>query len=214
MTIIDTHPDLSNHTDALLITRGVYPVGSNGLPENNTEKCPPISSPSFHVSILIPCYKEPLEVVGSTVLAALATLLPASTTRSIYLLDDGDSAEKRDLVNSMSTSSTSNVTYISGRVRPDNQINGKSENLNNALRLIFADYANPDSIPSNELVVVFDSDMRARKNFLLKAGLTCHVTPVMSRPDPWNSTDPRGDGRRLAAALPHPPVLQQHRPPL
>jgi hypothetical protein len=43
----------------------------------------------FHVRILIPCYKEDLAVVASTVQAALSADLPALTRRTVYLLDDG-----------------------------------------------------------------------------------------------------------------------------
>jgi hypothetical protein len=86
------------------------------------------------------------------------------------------------------------VKYITGRERKSGQINGKSENLNNALRNhIFSKFqsspsAVPDTlgrhepgtcpaaagttnwecIPVNDLIVVFDADMRARPDFFLK----------------------------------------------
>jgi hypothetical protein len=43
----------------------------------------------FHVRVLVPCYKEDLAVIASTVQAALSADLPAMTRRTVYLLDDG-----------------------------------------------------------------------------------------------------------------------------
>ena len=53
--------------------------------------------------VLVPCYKEPLDVVAGTVLAALAAKLPARTCRTVYLLDDGNSPDKRAFVQSLGT---------------------------------------------------------------------------------------------------------------
>jgi cellulose synthase/poly-beta-1,6-N-acetylglucosamine synthase-like glycosyltransferase len=53
---------------------------------------------SFCVHMLVPCYKEPLDVVTATVNAALAATLPASTRRTVYLLDDGNSDDKRAFI--------------------------------------------------------------------------------------------------------------------
>eukprot|EP00879_Flechtneria_rotunda_P004438 GHRR01004689.1.p1 GENE.GHRR01004689.1~~GHRR01004689.1.p1 ORF type:complete len:1077 (+),score=332.23 GHRR01004689.1:2028-5258(+) len=60
--------------------------------------------------------------------------------------------------------------YVSGRIRTPGEINGKSANVNNCLRnIIFPEYeGHPELIPLTELVVVFDADMAARRNFLLK----------------------------------------------
>lgn len=64
------------------------------------------------------------------------------------------------------------LRYVSGRTRTPGEINGKSANVNNCLRnVIFPEYeGRPQDIPLRELVVVFDADMAARKNFLLKVG--------------------------------------------
>ncbi len=37
----------------------------------------------FHVRVMIPCYKEPLEVVAATVQAARGASLPAYTRRTV-----------------------------------------------------------------------------------------------------------------------------------
>ncbi len=49
----------------------------------------------YHVRVLIPCYKESLEIVQRTVLAALEAELPGSCARTVYLCDDGKDPEKR-----------------------------------------------------------------------------------------------------------------------
>ncbi len=59
-----------------------------------------IVRPRFSVHVLVPCYKEPLEVVAATVRAAMQAALPAGTKRTVYLLDDGGSAEKRAFIES------------------------------------------------------------------------------------------------------------------
>lgn len=69
------------------------------------------------------------------------------------------------------------MQYITGRERKPGQMNGKSENLNHALRTCV--FPSPSAattgegidwrlIPNNELVVVFDADMRAKPDFFLK----------------------------------------------
>lgn len=61
-------------------------------------------------------------------------------------------------------------SYISGRTRAPGEINGKSGNLNNALRnIIYQEYEQAwDGIPHQELVVVFDADMACKRNFFMK----------------------------------------------
>lgn len=62
------------------------------------------------------------------------------------------------------------------RQRAKGEINGKSSNLNNVLaKVIFASYASPSDIPGEEVLVVFDADMAARRNFFCKV----RVSPVL-----------------------------------
>lgn len=49
----------------------------------------------YHVRVLVPCYSEPLEIVGATVTAALKAFLPAGVQRTLYLCDDGKDSTKR-----------------------------------------------------------------------------------------------------------------------
>jgi hypothetical protein len=58
----------------------------------------------------------------------------------------------------------------SGRTRAPGEINGKSANLNNCLQnVIYKEYLGKvDTIPTSEVVVVFDADMNAKPEFFLK----------------------------------------------
>jgi hypothetical protein len=60
--------------------------------------------------------------------------------------------------------------YVTGRTRAPGEINGKSGNLNNCLRnVIYADHeGEPEGIPAQELIVVFDADMAAKRHFFMK----------------------------------------------
>ena len=49
----------------------------------------------YHIRVMIPCYKEELDIVQRTVLAALDADLPAGCERTVYLCDDGKDPEKR-----------------------------------------------------------------------------------------------------------------------
>jgi hypothetical protein len=41
----------------------------------------------FHVRVMVPCYKEPLEVVAATLTAAKGAALPEYTRRTVYLCE-------------------------------------------------------------------------------------------------------------------------------
>jgi hypothetical protein len=81
---------------ALLLTRGMYPTGSPGLPAASEDpgvgEAAAVVPPSeqtpengwYHVRVLIPCYKEPLEVVSGTVQHALDAALPAHVRRCAH----------------------------------------------------------------------------------------------------------------------------------
>ena len=103
----------------------------------------------FHVRVLVPCYKESVDLVEETVVAALNGYLPKNTRRTLYLCDDGNDATKRQMLERYGSS----CVYVTGRLRdPDGETNGKSCNLNNCLRLIYGD---TQKIDVSEVVVVF-----------------------------------------------------------
>jgi endoglucanase len=47
------------------------------------------------VRVLVPCYRESLEIVARTCQAAWNAKLPAGCDRTIYLCDDGKEPSKR-----------------------------------------------------------------------------------------------------------------------
>ena len=49
----------------------------------------------YHVRVCVPCYKEDLEILRRTILAAYDALLPTGCHRTIYLCDDGKDPRKR-----------------------------------------------------------------------------------------------------------------------
>lgn len=114
----------------------------------------------YHIRVMIPCYKEDLEIVQNTVKAAAAAELPRGCSRTIYLCDDGKDVEKRKWIQSMGH----DFVYVSGRQRPKGEMNGKSGNLNNACSQL---YPPGVTIPGSELICIFDADQIAKKHFFL-----------------------------------------------
>jgi len=124
---------------------------------------PAYTALNYHIRVLIPCYKEPLDVVTKTFLAAMYASMPINCKRTIYLLDDGKDPEKKEFVRSLNVP---NAVYVSGRKRAKGEMNGKSCNINNAMRLI---YPGDDlEIPSNEVICVFDADQVCNADFFSK----------------------------------------------
>lgn len=81
---------------------------------------------------------------------------------AVYLLDDGRDADKRRFVRSLGLA---NAVYISGRKRAKGEMNGKSANINNAMRQI---YPVSVPIPLDEVVCVFDADQVPNADFFTK----------------------------------------------
>ncbi|KAK9904260.1 hypothetical protein WJX75_007984 [Coccomyxa subellipsoidea] len=115
----------------------------------------------YHVRVLVPCYKEPLEITARTVQAAYNARLPAGCDLTIYLCDDGKDPQKRKWCEQMGP----DIVYVSGRIRKSGEMNGKSANLNNCLSHI---YPVGTPIPANEITCIFDADQVANPDFFLK----------------------------------------------
>lgn len=116
----------------------------------------------YHIRVVIPCYKEPLEVISKTFMAAMYASMPPNCRRTVYLLDDGRDPDKRRFIRSMGLP---NAVYISGRKRSKGEMNGKSANINNAMSQI---YPAGVPIPLDEVVCVFDADQVANADFFMK----------------------------------------------
>lgn len=50
---------------------------------------------NYHVRVLVPCYKEDLNILKRTCACALAAYLPPGCSRTVYLCDDGKDPMKR-----------------------------------------------------------------------------------------------------------------------
>ena len=133
------------------------------VPKDESGK--PMVTLAYHVRVLVPCYKESLEILARTCSAALEAVLPEGCTRSVYLCDDGGDATKRKWVQSKAAEKGCNIYYVSGRKRSPGEMNGKSANLNNCLKML---YPGDRAVPPNELVCIFDADQVANKDFYTK----------------------------------------------
>jgi endoglucanase len=144
----------------------------------------------YHVRVLIPCYKEPVDVISKTMLAALHAPLPEGCQKSIYLCDDGKDPEKKKFCHSLNRS---NVIYVSGRDRKKGEMNGKSNNINNVCRLL---YPAGLEIPLSESIALFDADQVANPDFFIKMVPLldggADVAMVLS-PQTFYNLNPEGD---------------------
>jgi len=116
----------------------------------------------YHIRTLIPSYKESLAIIKKTIMACKQADLPPGTVQTIYLCDDGKDKKKRDWMLSFNDP---DMVYITGRKRAKDEINGKSNNLNNCLKLI---YPKGTIIPLGELMCLFDADQVCSKSFFTK----------------------------------------------
>lgn len=96
------------------------------------------------VDILIPTYNEPVFILRRTIIGCQALNYP---NKIIYLLDDTNRSEMRELTEELG------CHYLT---RPDNSY-AKAGNLNHAI-----------AKTNGELIVVFDADFVATKNFLTR----------------------------------------------
>lgn len=144
---------------ALTLYRRVVPndvvaVDSKGLP---------VTTLRYHVRVLIPCYREPLDVIKKTFIAALSAPVPAGCRKSVYLCDDGKDHEKRAFVRSLGRS---DAQYVSGRKRAKGEMNGKSANINNVAHLLYQQ--SECDVPLGEVMCIFDADQVPNPDFFLK----------------------------------------------
>jgi len=121
------------------------------------------ASPKGYVlRVLVPCYKEDLEIVRSTCIAALHISYKHVENIFVYLCDDGNDPAKRNWVAKMQQNDFPNLFYIT---RPKKfKGHGKAGNLNYTLRDVI--YRKKDeAIRSRELVAIFDADMVCMETF-------------------------------------------------
>ena len=104
-------------------------------------RTPPPVTPGLSVDLFVPVYKEPIDIIRQTVMAAVGVDYPHKT----LVLDDGRRDEVRKIAEEF------NCEYV---VRKDNQFH-KAGNLNHALKFSKA-----------EFVAVFDADFVAMPHAL------------------------------------------------
>lgn len=92
---------------------------TKGLPIPKKGQQPDLDNLKFHVRVLIPCYKESVDLVKLTVLGALKAPLPKDTLRTVYLCDDGKDPAKEEMVRDLNNE-WGCIEYVSGRKRDPN----------------------------------------------------------------------------------------------
>ena len=137
----------------------------------STTACAQAATPlrrRYHVRVLVPCYSEPLAIVRRTILSAHRAIVPPDCKLTIYLCDDGNKADKRLFCESLASHGGPRVVYITGRPKGGKKTkNGKSENLNHCLHLIFPADRKADEIPNialSEVMCLFDADQSCSKD--------------------------------------------------
>ncbi|KAL7752623.1 hypothetical protein RI367_002158 [Sorochytrium milnesiophthora] len=106
------------------------------------------------VDILIPCCKEPTELVKDTVLAALWQDYPVDKF-TVYICDDGKDEELREWTEVERAVNGTNVRYIRRIKTPGVPHHAKAGNVNHSMGLTTGEY-----------VAILDADMIVRPEFL------------------------------------------------
>lgn len=122
--------------------------------------------PRYNVHILVPCYNEPTDIVLSTCEAALALTHPWAKV-NVYLLDDGRNLEREKTVVLMGNE---RLFYVARPKYPGLPVHAKAGNLNHTLKFVIFNKKVPRE---NDVVIIFDADMKAHLNFL------DHVLPYL-----------------------------------
>ncbi len=118
---------------------------SKHIPVNKPEK-------DIKISIVIPTYNEPLDILQPTIMQAMAVAIPAKVLLSIVILDDGERPWLKEYVEEISNTSLIAVKYVTRTQRTGY----KAGNINNYLNK----YCNEDYI------LVLDADFIPKPNIL------------------------------------------------
>ncbi|GMH34490.1 hypothetical protein BSKO_02324 [Bryopsis sp. KO-2023] len=121
------------------------------------------------VRVLIPCSREPFELVEASVLAALSAAVPTTISKHVYLLDDLPDERRRVWVQSM-TGATRGCLHYRTRTPGANETNHRSCNLNASLQLLYGDLGSDvgRGACASELVAVLDADQVCNADFFTK----------------------------------------------
>lgn len=121
------------------------------------------------VRVLIPCCREPFELVKASVLAALSAAVPANMSKHVYLLDDLPDERRRVWVQSM-TGATRGCLHYRSRAPGMNETNARACNLNASLQLLYGELGSDvgRGACDSELVAVLDADQVCNADFFTK----------------------------------------------
>ena len=139
----------------LAVIRFPQPWAYNQAPPRVAPKV----KPKYTVHCCVPCYNEPSDIVFATCEAALG-LKHEWAKVYVYMLDDGRNLDREKKCMLMGNE---RLIYLARNKWPGVPIHGKAGNINAALKFfIFAKKPPKD----NDIVVIFDADMKAHPNFL------------------------------------------------
>eukprot|EP00891_Asterochloris_glomerata_P004594 jgi/Astpho2/4594/Aster-00171 len=148
-----------------------------------------MSRQPYHVHVIIPCYKDSLTDMKTTLLSALSATMPPGCTRTIFLVDDSQASrlqgpsmlgpaaaidgwragdyEKQRWCEEVEKSD-SQIIYISSRLIPEQERSAKAGMLNFCLGKIYPDQATARAVGFTELICVFKSDQAPKPDFFEK----------------------------------------------
>lgn len=171
---------------ALILTRRV----------KKSKKPPTVPRKPYLVRVMIPCYKEDLAIIETTVMAAVEAELPPGCYKQVYLCDDGRDPIKQQWIEEANRRFPDCELHYCRRPRHKGELNGKACNLNYTLRRIYESSSreraearqetdgdgnregprpsgsSDSSLPvfplEDEVVAIFDADMVCRPNFFTR----------------------------------------------
>lgn len=158
---------------------------------------PQCTAMRYVIRVMIPCYKESLDIVQNTVLAAVEAEVPPNCCKHVYLCDDGDDPLKKIWMEELGRRRADCQLHYRRWPNRQRDLNGKACNLNFTLKSVYGsqdrgEYLSdpflasssasglPDLVPSyppevptptedvHEVVAIFDADMVCKQDFFLK----------------------------------------------
>lgn len=126
--------------------------------------------PKFHtIRIMVPTYKEPLEVVAGTVHEVVHMDVCPGLNIHVYVLDDGRRENLEQYILGRRTKKYIYLHYVARPKLPGIPHHAKAGNINHTLHYVY-----DEGRTEGEAVVIFDADFMPRRNYLWR------VLPVFS----------------------------------
>ena len=126
--------------------------------------------PKFHtIRIMVPTYKEPLEVVAGTVHEVVHMDVCPGLNIHVYVLDDGRRENLEQYILGRRTKKYVYLHYVARPKLPGVPHHAKAGNINHTLHYVY-----DEGRTEGEAIVIFDADFMPRRNYLWR------VLPVFS----------------------------------